>query len=168
MPKSTMSVNVTGFKKIVFIMAKECRRTRCRQTIRFCVMQEVNAGKVLWIHWRLEVQQSLVRKSLFPKFKTLKDETDYSATLEFWKQEEHEITKVYYQQFIRLAREDISMVYVLLRIVCHASLKNRLEVEIECQKMITQNMLNMIVSFNSINIFLTCLKLQQLGMQWET
>ena len=82
--------------------------------------------------------------SKLPRFKTKQDKEDYLYILEFQEQEEYQETKEDYQKFSCIIRKNLAAVYGILETLCHISLRSRLKVELEYQKMMKDNLFSAI------------------------
>ena len=60
----------------------------------------------------------------------------HAEALEHWEIELYEHTKDDYNKFSRLIRKELSSVRSMLHRLCHISLRNRLEIEVDYQEMV--------------------------------
>ena len=77
-----------------------------------------------------------VDDKLIPKFKTEEDEKTHVETLEHWETELHEQNKDNHIKSSSLTRKDLSSVHIMLHSLCHISLRNRIEREVDYHDMV--------------------------------
>ena len=82
---------------------------------------------------------------ILSKFKTPEETKAHLNILEFWEKDLHEQTKEDYAKFSRIIRKDLFSEYGILHSLYHVSLRNRIEVELEYQKMVNKKFHNTIM-----------------------
>ena len=70
-----------------------------------------------------------VDENILPKFDTKEADDDCIARLKFWEKTLHEDAKDGFRKFSWDIRRDLSLVHGTFHSTCHASLRNRLEVD---------------------------------------